>query len=280
MARIPKTSPVLITGCSSGIGRASAIAFARRGFLTVATSRNLADIEDLRAEGCEIRALDVTDDGSAETVAAIEKRFGPVGVLVNNAGFPQYGPIEEVPLDGVRRSFETNVLGVVRMAQLVLPGMREVGRGRIVNVSSVAGRVSMPGAGIYHASKFALEAISDALRVEVKDFGIDVANVLPGPVATKFVGKVAAGLPDTGPDSPYRGFKDSVRLMMERALRPGNPGVLSPEDIAAAILSAATDRVPRIRYNVGSFSKLAPMLHAIAPERVVDAAFLRVLGRR
>lgn len=145
--------PVLVTGCSSGVGRAAAIAFRTAGFETFASARNLAALEELRALGCHTLALDVTDEAARRAaIAAVEDRFGAVGVLVNNAGYGQYGPIEEISLDDMRRQFETNVLGAMRLSQLALPSMRRAGRGRIVNVSSVAGRVSVMGGRAYHAA--------------------------------------------------------------------------------------------------------------------------------
>jgi NAD(P)-dependent dehydrogenase (short-subunit alcohol dehydrogenase family) len=175
----------------------------RAGYETFATARDIAGLGDLRAIGCRTLALDVTDEAARQSaVETIEREFGAVGVLVNNAGYGQYGPLEEISLDLVRRQFETNVFGGLRLSQLVLPAMRRKHRGRIVNVSSVAGRVSSIGGGAYHATKFAIEALTDALRPEVEPFGIDVVNVLPGPIATRFETKLLRSIPDTGPQSP------------------------------------------------------------------------------
>ena len=178
--------PALITGCSSGVGYATALAFRAAGFETFATARNSAQLGDLRAAGCQVLTLDVTDEAARRAaIEAVERRFGSIGILVNNAGYGQYGPVEEILLDDMRRQFETNVFGSLRLSQLVLPAMRRTGRGRIVNVSSVAGRVSALGGGAYHASKFAVGGrLPDALRPEVEPFGIDVVNVLPGPIST------------------------------------------------------------------------------------------------
>jgi NAD(P)-dependent dehydrogenase (short-subunit alcohol dehydrogenase family) len=186
---------ILITGCSSGIGRATALRLARRGLRVYATARELGGMEELADAGCELLELDVTDEASARAaVAAVESASGgAVGALVNNAGYGQSGAIEAVPPDAVLRQFETNVLGYVRMAQLVLPGMRARGSGRIVVMSSVAGRVTMPGAGFYSSTKFAIEAIADALRFEVRGFGIDVSIVEPGPIRTEFTATANAG---------------------------------------------------------------------------------------
>src|SRR4051794_5434906 len=178
---------VLITGCSTGIGRATAERLAKKGLTVYATARKLDSIADLAEAGCKTLALDVTDEESMKAaVAAVEEAEGAVGALVNNAGYSQSGAIEDVPLDQVRRQFETNVFGLIRMCQLVLPGMRREGSGRIVNISSMGGRLVFPGGGIYHATKHAVEAISDALRFEVRGFGIGVSIVEPGLIKTEF----------------------------------------------------------------------------------------------
>jgi NAD(P)-dependent dehydrogenase (short-subunit alcohol dehydrogenase family) len=282
-AMIPPASAIarergvaLITGCSSGLGNACARAFRGAGFEVVATARSEGDIIELRALGCETHALDVTDETSrARAVAAVEARYGAVGILVNNAGFGQYGPLEEVPLDAIRACFETNVFGLVRMAQLVLPGMRAARRGRIINVSSLAGRISVQGGGVYHMTKHAVEAIADALRPEVAPFGIDVVHVLPGPFVSRYRDRLVASIPDTGPHSPYLVFKRQLGRWMLEFLRPGRFGVMSAEHVAHAILTAATARRPRPRYHVGLHAYLGPLGRALTPDRLVDAYMRR-----
>lgn len=273
---MPSPSPdaplVLVTGCSSGLGRATALAFQAAGWRTVATARKPGDIADLEARGCETLALDVTDEDSRRTaVGVIEQRYGPIGVLVNNAGAGQYGPLEEVPLDHIRRTFETNVFGLLRMSQLVLPGMRSKGQGRIINVSSLAGRVSAAGGGVYHMTKFAVEAMADAMRPEVKPFGVDVINVLPGPFDSLYRGKVQTSIPDTGAHSPYAAYKRSLAKYLLDFHQPGRFGVMSCERVSRVILRAATAHRPRTRYSVGFYARLGPLGRALAPDRVVDA---------
>ncbi len=166
---------VLITGCSSGIGEASAKRLAGHGWSVYASARRLESIEHLADAGCKLLQLDVCDEPSMrQAVAAIEREHGAVGVLVNNAGYSQGGPIEQVPLEAVRRQFETNVFGLIALTQLVLPAMRKQHWGKIVNVGSMGGKLTLPGGGLYHATKYSLEAISDALRFEVRGFGVDV----------------------------------------------------------------------------------------------------------
>src|SRR3989440_6754137 len=200
---------VLITGCSSGIGRAIAERLVARGHRVSATARRPESIADLAEKGCETLALDVlSDDSMRAAVARVEEAEGAAGVLVNNAGYGQSGAIEAVPIDAVRRNFETNVFGYLRMAQLVLPGMRRQGWGRIVNMSSVAGPVTMPGSGPYSATKFAIEALSDALRFEVNGFGVRVSIVEPGPIRTRFTETANARMPDV--DGAYADYHATV----------------------------------------------------------------------
>ncbi|EGP09024.1 short-chain dehydrogenase/reductase [Bradyrhizobiaceae bacterium SG-6C] len=271
-----QTGPVLITGCSSGVGHAAAKLFRQAGYETVATARDITTLDDLHAIGCRTLALDVTDEAARRAaIETIEREFGTAGILVNNAGYGQYGPLEEISLDALRRQFETNVFGGFRLTQLVLPAMRRAGRGRIVNVSSVAGRVSSIGGGAYHATKFALEALTDALRPEVEPFGIDVVNVLPGPIATRFEATLLMQIPETGPGSPYAFFKQRLAAYMHDFLDPRGFGVMSAETVARAVFKAATVKRPRTRYSVGVIAHLGPIGRALTPDRVVDVVTRR-----
>lgn len=273
--------PILITGCSSGLGRASALMFCAAGYETVATARDPATLAPLAALGCLTLRLDVTDEDSRRTaVAEVERRYGSVGVLVNNAGYGQYGPLEEIPPEALQRAFDTNVFGLLRMSQLVLPAMRGAGRGRIVNVSSLAGRVSAQGGGVYHMTKFAVEALADALRPEVKPFGIDVVNVLPGPFVSSYRDKVVASIPDTGPESPYATYKRSVSRYILNFLRPHGFGVMTSERVARSVFKAATARRPRTRYSVGFWAHLGPIGRSIVTDRMVDAVTSREIPHR
>lgn len=270
-SRTPINGPVLITGCSSGVGFAAAKLFRAAGHVTFATARDPATLAELHRLGCQILALDVTDENARRAaVDVIESAHGAVGILVNNAGYGQYGPVEEISLDRLRLQFETNVFGGLRLAQLVLPAMRRAGRGRIVNVSSVAGRVSSIGGGAYHASKFAIEALTDALRPEVEPFGVDVVNVLPGPIATHFEAALLKSIPDTGTESPYAYFKQRLAMQMQNFLDPRGFGVMSAETVARVVFKAATVTRPRTRYYVGFIARLGPLGRALTPDRVVD----------
>src|SRR3954449_8354846 len=201
---------VLITGCSSGIGHATAERLAAAGWTVYATARKPETLADLEGRGCRTLALDVTDEASMQAaVAAVEGEHGAVGALVNNAGYSQSGAIETVPMEKVRSQFETNVFGLVRLCQLVLPGMRRARAGKIVNLSSMGGRLVFPGGGFYHATKYAVEAISDALRFELRGFGIDVVVVEPGLIRTAFGEVAVQGIEDVS-DGPYADFNARV----------------------------------------------------------------------
>src|SRR5580692_1674556 len=269
---------VLSTGCSSGIGQATALALARAGFPVWASARRGAALAGLAQAGCRVLDLDVTDERSrAHAVAQVEAGHGAVGVLINNAGHGGGGPVEEVPLDLVREVFDTNVFGLVGMCQLVLPGMRARGRGHIVNLGSAAGLVTPPTGCPYAMSKYALESLCDALRLEVASFGIRVALVEPGAVRTRFLANSELHRPEAAGDGPYEAFKANVEKMTARAHRDGARGVLAADDVADVILKAITARHPRARYKVGSQARLAPVARRILGDRGWDAFMRRVV---
>jgi NAD(P)-dependent dehydrogenase (short-subunit alcohol dehydrogenase family) len=263
---------VLITGCSSGIGWATAERLARRGWAVYATARNVEVIAPLEESGCRLLPLDVTDEDSMQsTVEEVEKIEGAVGVLINNAGYSQSGAVEEVPMEKVRRQFETNVFGLVRMCQLVLSGMRGQGFGRIVNLSSMGGRLTFPGGGFYHASKHAVEAISDALRFEVRGFGVDVVIVEPGLIRTGFAQTAVGSMGEEG-YGPYAGFEAGVARTTRENYESGPLAALGggPEAVAAAIERAISDPRPRARYTVTPSAKLLISARRLLPDRAWD----------
>jgi NAD(P)-dependent dehydrogenase (short-subunit alcohol dehydrogenase family) len=274
---------VLITGCSSGIGRATALGLVRSGWRVYATARRPETIAELEDAGARTLALDVTSEASMSTaVEEIERAEGAVGVLINNAGYSQSGAIETVPLDAVRRQFETNVFGLVRLTQLVLPKMRAQRWGKIVNVGSMGGRLTFPGGGYYHATKHALEAISDALRFELRGFGIDVILLEPGLITTDF-GEVAAAsmsensshAPPAG-DDPYARFNATVGAVTKDAydgpLRRFGGG---PERVSKAIEKALTRRRPPARITITPSAKLTIATRRLLSDRAWDAAMRR-----
>ena len=265
---------VLITGCSSGIGWATARYLSDVGWRVYATARNVEKIAPLEESGCRLLALDVTDEDSmASAVEEVEREEGAVGALVNNAGYSQSGAVEAVPLEKVRAQFETNVFGLVRMCQLVLPGMRRQGYGRIVNLSSMGGRLTLPGAGLYHASKYAVEALSDALRFEVEGFGIKVSIIEPGLIRTGFA-DAAVGSMDGHDDGPYAGFDEAVARATTENYEQGPISRLAgePEAVAEAIEQAISARSPRSRYAVTPSAHLFIGLRRLLPDGAWDAA--------
>jgi NAD(P)-dependent dehydrogenase (short-subunit alcohol dehydrogenase family) len=248
---------VLITGCSTGIGRATALKLARSGHPVYATARRPESLDELAAEGCHVLALDVTDEQSMRAaVDTVVAAHGAVDVLVNNAGYSQSGAVETIAMDDLRRQFETNVFGLVRMCQLVLPGMRAKGSGRIVNMSSMGANFTFPGGGAYHATKYAVEALSDALRFEVKGFGVGVTVVQPGLIRSEFA-STAAGEIDAG-DGPYAEFNATVGRATQDAYTKGPLArfVGSPEDVAAAVEAAIDARKAPIRVRVTASARI------------------------
>jgi NAD(P)-dependent dehydrogenase (short-subunit alcohol dehydrogenase family) len=273
---------VLITGCSSGIGRETARHLASKGWQVYATARRPETLADLEAAGCETLACDVTDEESMRScVDAVIAAEGAVGVLVNNAGYSQSGAVESVDMDSIRRQFETNVFGLIRMSQLALPGMREQGWGRIVNISSMGGRLTFPGGGIYHATKHAVEAICDAMRFEVAGFGVDVVCVEPGLIVTGFgdaaVGSLAEG---TAAEGPYAEFNAHVGRatvgVYEGPLRRLGGG---PDAVAKTIEKAIAARRPRPRYRVTPSARLAIAQRRLVSDRLWDRAMAAQVPR-
>ena len=268
-----ETGAVLITGCSTGIGRATAKHLAEKGHTVYATARKPESLSDLEAKGIKTLALDVTKEASmAAAVKAVEDAEGAVGALVNNAGYSQSGAVESVKLDDIRSQFETNVFGLIRMSQLVLPGMRRQGRGRIVNVGSMGGTLVFPGGGIYHATKFAVEAISDAMRFEVKGFGVDVVLIQPGLITSDFAA-AAVGALNTGTtdDGPYGEFNQAVASGTVDAYdgptaKLGGP----PVAVAKVIEKAITSRRPRTRYKVTASARLIMGQRKLLTDRMWD----------
>ena len=269
---------VLVTGASSGIGRATAQRLSSRGWPVYATARRLESIADLQDAGCTTLRLDATNLASiSHAVARVEEGEGAVGVLVNNAGFHQSGAIESVPMDKVRLQFETNVFGLIELTRRALPGMRRQGWGRIVNVSSMGGKLTLPGGGYYHATKHALEAISDALRFEVAGFGVDVVVIEPGIIWTRLAERAAAEAELHG-DGAYAAFDAAIVAQLSGAyVRRGMMRFLgrSPEAVAAVIEKAVTAARPRVRYRVSAAGRLLMTARKIAPDRVWDAYLRR-----
>ena len=268
---IEKSRPVLITGCSTGIGRATAERLAGEGYDVHATARRPESIADLAEKGMKTHSLDVTDEGSMEAAVAEVEQEGPIGALVNNAGYSQSGAIETIPMSSVRKQFETNVFGLIRMCQLVLPGMRSAGSGRIVNLSSMGGKLTFPGGGIYHATKHAVEALSDALRFEVRGFGIDVAIIEPGLIVTDFGETAAASVDEVEEHGPYATFNAAVaKLTAEAYNGPMARLGAGPEAVAEKISKALSANRPNTRYKVTASARMMMGTRRLVSDRMWD----------
>lgn len=262
----------LVTGASGGIGSATVRALLRAGYEVHAGVRRPGAIDQLVSEGAHEVEIDVTDDPQMRrAIATIEADAGPLDLLVNNAGYAIAGPLEEISADSLRRQFEVNVLGVLRMTQLVLPGMRAAGRGRIVTIGSVGGLFAAPGAGGYHMSKYAIEAFADSLRTEVHRFGVKVILLEPTGVRTPFITSQLATMPDTGPDSPYATFKANMDESVRALFAPGSRAVVPAEAVARVVVKAATASRPRARYKVGAVAHVLPRVRRLIGDRGWDA---------
>ena len=264
---------VLITGCSTGIGRATAIAFAQAGWPTYATARRVESISDLESYGCLTLPLDVTDTESIQSaVDTVKKAHGSVGVLVNNAGYALHAALESLPVDAVRRQFETNVFGSLEVTNRVLPAMREHGSGHIFFVGSIAGTTAVPSGGAYCASKHALEAICDALRFEVRQFGVRVVLIKPGPVSTNFgITQSAANEREIVDPGPYAEFNSQAdRIVAEQHDSLARLLGCKPEWVANVIVHAATTSRPHSRYLVTRGAHIARFARRALPDSAWD----------
>ncbi len=267
---------VLITGCSTGIGRTTALELARRGWRVIATARGLESIRDLRSDQIDVLPLDVTVESSrAGAIESAVERAGRLDALVNNAGFSIGGPLELVTLDEARAQFETNVWGALRLIQLAAPILRSQGGGRVVNVTSVMGQVSVPFSGLYASSKYALEALSDTLRWELNPWNIKVVLVEPGFVKTSF-GKNSAPLRSRFRDHPLYAKYLRQDEATRRAVSRGD----HPVHVAQVIEHALVDDSPRARYRSGLDAQLALTARRWIPDWLFDFGITRVFGLR
>ena len=287
----PQDGVILITGASSGIGEAVSRRLFRAGFQVVLAARRAERLHLLKTElepspaksgstAASSRVLVVTTDITVKDdrerlVSEAMRAFGHIDGLVNNAGFGQRGPIELVSVESIRQNFETNLFSLIALAQLVIPIMREQGKGRIVNVGSVAGRIARPFSSVYDATKHALEAVTDGLRGEMSPFGIRVSLIQPGFIHTEFL-EVASRIskPVIEHAGPYAPYLSGFAGMSERARRLAG----RPDDIAQLVVRALTDERPRFRYAAPLHARLFLMMKRFLPERLFEEVVLRQLG--
>lgn len=267
----------LVTGATSGIGEATAGRLQGAGYRVFAVGRNPEALQRLAERGLEARALDVTDAAATQRlVAEISAHHGAVDVLVNCAGFPLTGPLEQLPLPDLRKLFETNVVAALNLSQSVLPGMRERGAGIIVNIGSTGGRFASPGAGGYHVVKYAMEALSLSLRAEVAPFGVRVVLLDPTVVHTPFVTSQQEAEHSYAADDPYGDFK---RRYAEntRELSAKRGVMIGPDDVARAVARVVRAKNPRPRYIVGFSGKATVLARALLSDRMWDRILQRGL---
>ena len=270
---------ILITGASSGIGFEAAQRMARRGCKVYAAARRVELMEPLRKEGVVPVRLDVCDEASMrECIDTVMQAEGRIDVLVNNAGYGYFGAVEMVGDTEARRQLEVNVFGLAAMCRLVIPIMRRQGSGRIVNTSSIAGLTVFPFGGWYHVSKYSVEALSDALRMELRSFGIEVSMIEPGGIRTDWGIIAARHLRESSQGTPY----EPVALAEADLMHKGYSGhfLTKPTVVARAMERAALDSRPRARYRLGRFSTLAVWTHRLLPTRWWDALMLRFVRIR
>ena len=271
---MPTSRAVLITGCSSGIGAATAARLAEKGWIVYATARRPETLGDLEAKGCRTLALDVNDEASCRAaVDRVVEEEGAVGVLINNAGFSQSGAVESIPDDRVRAQFETNVFGMLSMCRAALPSMRAQGWGKLVNISSMGGEFVFPGGGVYHATKYAIEALSDALRYELAGFGVDVIVIQPGLIKSDFSTRTVAEIDAVAADAgPYAAFNAAVATASKEAYEKGLVARLGgpPEAVAEVIEKAISAEKPKTRYKVTPSARVMMTLHSLAGDRGWD----------
>jgi NAD(P)-dependent dehydrogenase (short-subunit alcohol dehydrogenase family) len=267
---------VLITGASSGIGREAARTLKKAGSVVYAAARRSEMMKDLENDGICVLQLDVTDEHSIEAcVKSIIEREGRIDILVNNAGYGSYGAIEDVPISEARRQFEVNLFGLARLTQAVLPSMRAKRFGRIVNISSIAGKIYTPFGGWYHATKFALEGFSDCLRLEVEPFGINVVVIEPGGIKTEWGTIAAEHLRKISGSGAYAQAANQAADSMLRTYRGDR---LSPPSLVAeAIREAVAARKPRTRYAVGFGAKPMLILRPFLSDRMFDRLVRRAM---
>jgi short-subunit dehydrogenase len=258
---------VLITGASAGMGKETAKLLLQHGYTVYGAARRLDKMEDLKSLGAKIMQMDVSEDNSmVKAVDEIIKAEGRIDVLINNAGFGSYGALEDVPMNDARYQMEVNVFGLARLTQLVLPYMRAQQSGKIINVTSIGGKIANPLGGWYHASKFAVEALSDSLRMELKPFGIDVIVIEPGGIQTEWAGIAGNNLRKVSGNTVYKHLVDKVEILFEKFSPKGSPVNV----ISTLILKAITAKNPKTRYHAGYMAGTILFMRKILSDKQFD----------
>lgn len=268
---------VLITGVSSGMGKETALLLAKEGYRVYGTARNTEHMKDLEKAGVSLLSIDVTDEESMSSgIQKLLQAEGRVDILINNAGYGSYGAIEDVDLSEARHQFEVNLFGLARMIQLVLPSMRENRYGKIINISSMGGRISAPFGGWYHATKYALEGFSNCLRMETKPFGIDVILIEPGVIQSKWSSHAIESLRSASGKGAYKGSANQVAEALTRQY--SGKQLSSPQLIATTISKALRRKNPKTRYLVGYGAKLSVIVSRLVSDRTFDRIISKVMS--
>lgn len=265
---------VLITGASAGIGFETALLLNKSGFTVYGAARRVEKMEALRKEGVQIIKMDVTNDESMKDginqILAKEKR---IDILINNAGYGSYGALEDLPISEAKAQFEVNIFGLARVTQLVLPTMRAQKSGRIINISSIGGKIGEPHGAWYHATKFAVEGLSDSLRMELKQFGIDVVIIQPGVIDTSWNTIARENLLKISGSSAYKTLATKHVNLLKNAGEKGSKPIV----IAKTIVRASTAKHPKTRYVTGSGAKLILCLRNLLSDKMFDRAMLMAM---
>jgi len=264
---------VLITGASAGIGKSTVELLLKKGYKVYAAARRIDKLEELKGSGAIPIQMDVTDKRSMEEgIEKINKESGGVDILINNAGYGSFGSVEEVPIEEAKRQFEVNIFGLARLTQLVIPHMREMNWGKIVNISSIAGKIYQPLGGWYHSTKFALEGLSDCLRLELKGFGIDVIVVEPGPIRSEWKDIAINSLMKTSGNGPYKKLVEGTINNFKNFYADKNSS--SSEEVALIILKSVSSRRPKTRYPAGKNARLILLGRKLFSDKIFDRAML------
>lgn len=262
-----KNKIVLITGASSGIGKATALLFLQKGYTVYATAPSTMEMIDLEAKGARILQLDITNtENCRQVVNHIYKESERIDILINNAGFGLYGAIEDVSIADARQQFEVNLFGLMQLTQLILPNMRENRKGKIINISSILGRMTLPMGGWYHASKYALEGISDCLRQELRSFGVKVILINPGATESKWADIALSKAMKNSKNTAYGNMTNQIKNLLLKSRKIQGKA----DKVAKVILKASQSKHPRIRYIVPRHAKLIWFLKKLTNERGFD----------
>lgn len=274
----PSDKTVLITGGSAGIGMIAARSLAEKGYTVYAAARRLEKMEPLKASGVHPVRIDLTDSASIKSgLKEILSLSGGIDILINNAGYGSYGAVEDVPIEEARRQFEVNLFGLAELTRAVLPGMRKKKKGRIINISSIAGRIHTPFAAWYHASKHALEGFNSCLRTEVSPYGIDVVSIQPGPIRTGWLEISASNLIKRSGSGAYAREANAVSRSFKKIFSIPFASA-SAEDIARVIVKSATVKKPATRYIAPFGARLMLFLRWILPDRILDFITRKSIG--